>query len=47
MTRVLHTADGVWEVMGSIPVGDSNFSLTHARVMLIISSLSLLVSITH
>ena len=25
---------GVREVMGSIPVGDQNFSLSHARVML-------------
>ena len=33
---------GVWEVIGSIPVGDSNFSLFHARDMLIISSLHLL-----
>ena len=29
---------GVREVMGSIPVGDSDFSLSHARVMLNISS---------
>ena len=28
---------GVREVMGSIPVGDSDFSLSHARVMLNIS----------
>ena len=29
---------GVREVMGSIPVGDSDFSLSHARVMLYTSS---------
>ena len=31
-----------WEVMGSIPVGDSDFSLSHARVMLINSPFRIL-----
>ena len=35
---VVISLPGVQEVMGSIPVGDSNFSLSHARVMLNISS---------
>ena len=35
---VVISPPGVQEVMGSIPVGDSDFSLSHARVILNISS---------
>ena len=38
LAECIERPPGVWEVRGSIPVGDSDFSLSHAHVMLNISS---------